>query len=68
MIDPGRESERCRGTSVVGVLSWVSTAGTEILKDSISVSSSCLDPRRGGGESEVIPAVSSSSAGRERRA
>lgn len=67
MIDPGRERERCLGTSVVDS-STLGSVGAGTLKGSSSVSNNCLEPRLGGGDNDVTSGTSSSTARAERRA
>ena len=57
IIEPGRDSERCLTSPPT--VSSVSSGTAMRLGPSNSVSSNCLDPRRGGGDNDVIPAFSS---------
>lgn len=57
IIEPGRDNERCLGSSPT--VSSVSSGTVMRLGLSSSISSNCLDPRRGGGDNDVIPTFSS---------
>lgn len=57
IIELGRDNERCLGSPPT--VSSVSSGTAMRLGPSSSVSGNCLDPRRGGGDSDVIPAFSS---------
>lgn len=61
IIEPGRDNERCLGSSPS--VSSVSLGTDMPFGLSNPVSSNCLDPRRGGGDSDVIPAFSSDGGG-----
>jgi len=61
IIEPGRDNDRCLGSPPT--VSSVSSGTAMRFGLSSVISSNCLDSRRGGGESDVIPVFSSANGG-----